>query len=67
VIVGPPVCLDCKHFRPDVGRACAAFPEKIPDIVWLKGDPHTGPIPGDHGIRFEPIKQEQLSHGRQAS
>lgn len=56
--VRPPVCLDCKHYRPAEATACDAFPDRIPDIVWLGGDRHTSPIPGDHGIRFEPVDAE---------
>lgn len=53
MIVAQPACIDCRHYRPDRPVTCAAFPDRIPDLVWLKGDPHTGPIPGDHGIQFE--------------
>ncbi len=53
--VPPPVCIKCKHYHdPSSPPACDAFPVRILDLVWLKGDPHTSPIPGDHGIRFEP-------------
>jgi hypothetical protein len=53
-----PVCVECKHFRPsDDGMSCDAFPRGIPDRVILDGDPHTGPLPGDHGIRFEPDRR----------
>jgi len=54
-----PVCLACRHRRVDtVGypkerRVCAAFPEGIPDAIWLGQNDHTKPYPGDHGIRFE--------------
>ena len=49
--VEPPVCMECKHFLG--ARRCDAFPEKIPDLIWLEGNPHTEHIDGDHGIRFE--------------
>jgi hypothetical protein len=50
--IDPPVCLRCKHFRG--AASCDAFPQKIPDLIFLEGDPHTERVPGDHGIRFEP-------------
>lgn len=55
--VDPPACLRCKHFRPKaLGPSCDAFPHpaRIPDRIWLFGDPHAKPVEGDHGIRFEP-------------
>jgi hypothetical protein len=56
-----PVCVDCKHFRPsDRGLNCRAFPDGIPDVVILGGKPHTEPISGDHGIRFEPGRQRPV-------
>jgi hypothetical protein len=50
-----PACLKCAHFNEadTVGFTCAAFPEGIPDAVLVGGDPHTEPIEGDHGLRFE--------------
>jgi hypothetical protein len=53
MITAPPVCMDCKHFKG--ARKCDAFPDRIPDVIWLKGDPHTSPVAGDHGIQFEPL------------
>jgi hypothetical protein len=41
----------CKHFQGVV--KCAAFPDRIPDAIWLQGNKHTEPFPGDHGIQFE--------------
>lgn len=32
---------------------CKAFPSGIPDAVLLGRNPHTEPIPGDGGFRFE--------------
>jgi hypothetical protein len=52
--VGQPACMKCRHYRPDRPVTCDAFPDRIPDVVWLEGDPHTVPLVGDHGIRFEP-------------
>ena len=49
MITAPPVCVcSGKHYR---GAAkCDAFPDKIPDVIWLEGDPHTKPVEGDHDI-----------------
>jgi hypothetical protein len=52
-MIGPvPACMKCVHFRKNV--ECDAFPDRIPDAIWIKGNPHTSPVSGDHGIRFEP-------------
>lgn len=58
-ILPQPACMTCRHYRRHEPVTCDAFPDRIPDLVWLEGDPHTGPIPGDHGIRFEPIEAEK--------
>jgi hypothetical protein len=44
--------MECKHFRGAV--ACDAFPDRIPDLIWLQGDKHLLPVAGDDGILFEP-------------
>lgn len=54
MIVAPPACMDCIHYDRSKPVTCAAFPDRIPDVIWLEGDPHTEPVKGDHGIRFEP-------------
>ena len=51
-----PVCLFCRHYTQDeeLGpAACAAFPKGIPDAIFLGGNPHKEPYPGDHGIQYE--------------
>jgi hypothetical protein len=53
----PPVCLLCRHYHRSGFRTCDAFPERIPDEIWVYVNPHTQPIPGDHGIHFEPIEK----------
>jgi hypothetical protein len=52
-----PACMTCVHYRYDAPLSCAAFPHRIPNIVWLRADPHTKPIAGDNGILYEPIKE----------
>jgi hypothetical protein len=60
MIGDPPVCLGCKHFHQDSGMPyrCNAFPgeEGIPDAIFVGGNPHNRPFPGDNGLRFEPIE-----------
>jgi hypothetical protein len=51
--VAQPACMTCKHYHRDDPVTCDAFPLRIPDLIWLEGDPHTGPVAGDHGIQFE--------------
>lgn len=55
-----PVCVLCRHWRVREGRTCDAFPERdsIPLAIWLGENDHRAPIPGDHGIRFEPVDAE---------
>jgi hypothetical protein len=38
---------------------CDAFPEGIPDEIILGGDKHRRAFPGDHGIQFEPIDEDE--------
>jgi len=53
------ICDRCKHYNVDNslpmkgGQKCAAFPDGIPDEIWLGKNDHTKPYPGDHGIQFE--------------
>lgn len=57
--VDAPACMKCRRYRRDNPVTCDAFPARIPDRIWLEGDPHTSPIPGDNGIRFEPIPSDR--------
>jgi hypothetical protein len=54
-----PVCTFCRHLRDrGKGRRCDAFPTEIPLPIWVGENDHRRPYPGDHGLRFEPLKQE---------
>ena len=47
-----PVCGSCQNWK--VGTEnCLAFPDGIPDEIFMYGNPHTTKVSGDHGIQFE--------------
>jgi hypothetical protein len=48
-----PMCVVCVH-RNDDG-SCAAYPDGIPNAIYLEGAEHRKPYPGDHGITFTPV------------
>jgi hypothetical protein len=54
-----PICSFCRHWQGD--RRCDAFPEEIPLAIWIGENDHRQPIEGDHGIRFEPLTEEQVA------
>ena len=33
-------------------RTCLAFPQRIPDEIWVGDVKHIQPIEGDHGMQF---------------
>jgi len=58
-------CSGCKHAlnaarRPtgEIYPRCAAFLDGIPDEILWNEVRHIEPYPGDHGIRYEPIEEE---------
>jgi hypothetical protein len=52
--IPPPACMTCVHYDRAKPLTCDAFSDRIPDVIWLEGDPHTSHIEGDHGIQYEP-------------
>lgn len=57
-----PQCCRCRHIRAvTLGEpfTCDAYPDGIPDQVWLAMVKHTAPLEGDHGIRFEEVTPAQ--------
>lgn len=53
-------CLNCRHLDWRGMTRCVAYPDGIP-LPILSGDiEHDRPLPGDHGIQFEPLTREEL-------
>ena len=54
------VCTTCVHLL-DYGRErkCKAFPNGIPDVIWLGENKHTEPYPGDSGIMYKMVEIEK--------
>ena len=57
--VGGIMCSYCRHYSETTPLTCAAFPDGIPSSVW-HGD-HTEPLPGDHGIVFDEMTEEEVN------
>jgi hypothetical protein len=49
--VAAPICMSCTRREP--GGTCTAFPDGIPDDIWLGGYDHRQPYPGDEGVLYE--------------
>ncbi len=48
-----PQCYSCKNYR--IGTLeCLAYPKGIPIGILTNEIKHDHPVPGDHGIMFEP-------------
>ena len=52
-----PSCNNCKNRTGDM--ECKAFPEGIPFPILAADSDHKTAYPGDHGIQFEPIEEEE--------
>lgn len=46
-------CLTCKHY--EGALTCAAFPNGIPVRILTGEVDHRQPVPGDNGIRWQPL------------
>ena len=74
--VPAPLCLYCEQAYTTTfagnTRTCIAFPEGIPDSIWLSRVDHRMPIAGDRGIQFQrdrnlTAKEERIRWGKPGS
>lgn len=54
-------CFMCKNYIGEMN--CNAFPKGIPEEIAAGEHDHTTPYPGDNGIRFEPIDEQEADNG----
>jgi hypothetical protein len=59
------ICRECRHRIGAGYLACAAFPDRIPREIWNGEHDHSTPFPGDHGIQFEPMTDEDRERKQQ--
>ena len=46
-------CRACVWFV--TNKRCLAFPDGIPDPIWMGENDHKKPYKGDHGIQYDPV------------
>ena len=58
-----PICLECNrfHYADLENNICDAFPDGIPWAIITSEFDHHNPYPGDNGLQFEPVEDEQPS------
>ena len=57
-----PPCYDCNYLHAVNSRTCDAFPDGIPEEIWVGTMKHDKSYLGDHGIQFQPkFSKEFLS------
>ncbi|MEX2246200.1 MAG: hypothetical protein WEC75_05890 [Dehalococcoidia bacterium] len=61
-----PMCLWCRYLEPSGGYTCAAYPDGIPEVIIESRADHRKPHAGDHGIRFEPVRDGDDEHAARA-
>lgn len=52
-------CLHCKHYHWTEKKniqSCEAFPDGIPEDIFMNHINHNAPYPGDNGILFEQMQ-----------
>lgn len=60
--VAAPICYGCRHKEAGPDLKCGAFPGGIPTEILLSNADHRLPFPGDHGVRFEPVTEEDAKY-----
>lgn len=53
-----PQCNKCKNYNRNKPVTCKAYPDGIPDEISGNIHDHKTPYPGDNGIQFEQIEEE---------
>jgi hypothetical protein len=49
-----PVCTYCDRLHREQGtKTCEAFPEGIPNLIWMGENKHLTPFAGDKGLTFK--------------
>jgi hypothetical protein len=48
-------CVGCIHYLG--AKTCEAYPEEIPDEIYIEGFDHREPFKDDNGIRWEPVPE----------
>jgi hypothetical protein len=59
-----PVCESCRHRIGHRHLSCDAFPDRIPRDIWNNRHDHRTPFPGDHGIQFAPMSDDDRRRDR---
>ena len=55
-----PQCNGCKHFY-IYSATCSAFTVAIPMVILSNEHDHRQPYPGDNGIQYEPITEQDAA------
>lgn len=64
-----PSCGSCRHFdlvkfQENKEFRCVAYPNGIPEHLYLGYHDHKTPYPGDQGIQYQPRVQPETNLGR---
>lgn len=58
-----PICMLCKWLSRDTEEpSCKAFPDGIPDEIWIGQNDHLVPYKGDHNIQFQKMTIDEIDH-----